>query len=174
MSGADVLAGRARVLESGGRDVTAAYIDGAKAALDLARQTGCVAALLIDGSPSCGSRAIYDGTFSGVKHAGEGVTAALFAAAGLPVFSHEEVEALEAFLADLSPEPVRHSTSVISFSAQETPSSDPSGHLLPVGRRGSLPQRPRFSSPHRGEVRRAERRRGEGAARQAERHDARL
>jgi uncharacterized protein YbbK (DUF523 family) len=98
LSGADVLAGRARVLESGGRDVTAAYLDGARAALDLARQTGCIAALLIDGSPSCGSRAIYDGTFSGAKHAGEGVTAALFIAAGLPVFSHEEVEALAEFL----------------------------------------------------------------------------
>jgi len=98
MTGADVLAGRARVLDSAGVDVTAAYVDGAKAALDLARQTGCVAALLIDGSPSCGSRAIYDGTFSGAKHAGEGVTAALFAAAGLPVFSHQEVEALAEFL----------------------------------------------------------------------------
>ena len=98
MSGGDVLAGRARVLDSAGADVTAAYIDGAKAALELARQTGCTAALLIDGSPSCGSRAIYDGTFSGAKHAGEGVTAALFAAACLPVFSHEEVEALAEFL----------------------------------------------------------------------------
>lgn len=98
MSGFDVLAGRARVLDSAGADVTAAYVAGANAALDLARQTGCVAALLIDGSPSCGSRAIYDGSFSGAKHAGEGVTAALFAAAGLPVFSHEEVEALAEFL----------------------------------------------------------------------------
>ncbi len=33
-----------------------------------------------------------------MKHAGEGVTAALFAAAGLPVFSHLEVEALAEFL----------------------------------------------------------------------------
>lgn len=98
MTGSDVLAGRARVLDSAGTDVTAAYLDGAKAALDLARQTACVAALLIDGSPSCGSASIYDGSFSGAKHSGEGVTAALFRAAGLPVFSHKEVEALAAFL----------------------------------------------------------------------------
>ena len=95
LSGADVLTGRARVLDSAGADVTAAYINGAKAALDLARHTGCVAALLIDGSPSCGSRAIYDGTFTG-----EGVTAALFIAADLLVFSHEEVEALADFLGE--------------------------------------------------------------------------
>jgi uncharacterized protein YbbK (DUF523 family) len=100
MNGEDVLAGRARVLDSAGMDVTAAYIDGAKTALDLARQTGCVAALLIDGSPSCGSRAIYDGSFSGRKHEGEGVTAALFRAGGLPVFAQDQLETLAAFLGE--------------------------------------------------------------------------
>ncbi len=43
-----------RVLESGGRDVTAAYLDGAKAASISHARPACVAALLIDGSPPAG------------------------------------------------------------------------------------------------------------------------
>lgn len=95
MSGKDVLSGTARVVEKGGADVTAAYIDGAHAALSLAKETGCTLALLIDGSPSCGSIEIYDGRFSGIKHAGEGVTAALLRQNGIPVFSHQQLDALE-------------------------------------------------------------------------------
>jgi uncharacterized protein YbbK (DUF523 family) len=94
MSGADVLEGRARVLDSAGTDVTAAYVEGAEAALYLAREADCRYALLIDGSPSCGSGSIYDGSFSGRKHAGEGVTASLLRASGILVFSDKELDAL--------------------------------------------------------------------------------
>ncbi len=95
MSGEDVLAGRARVVESAGADVTDGYIKGAEAALALARETGCDFALLIDGSPSCGSANIYDGSFSGRKHSGLGVMAALLRANGIAVFSDSELDALE-------------------------------------------------------------------------------
>lgn len=100
MSGADVLEGRARVYDSAGEDVTAAYIEGAEAALYLAREADCRFALLIDGSPSCGSALIYDGTFSSRKHEGEGVTAALFKANGIPVFSDSQLDALEEALSE--------------------------------------------------------------------------
>lgn len=94
-SGVDVLEGRARVLEITGADVTDAFIAGANRALAFAKQHGCAYALLIDGSPSCGSIAIYDGTFSGVKHAGHGVTAALLLRAGIKVFSHTDIDRLD-------------------------------------------------------------------------------
>ena len=100
-NGADVLAGRARVLEKTGGDVTAAFIAGAENALRLAKETGCAFALLIDGSPSCGSGFIYDGSFSGQRQVGNGVTAALLSQAGIDVFSHSEVERLEARIAAL-------------------------------------------------------------------------
>ena len=93
-SGVDVLAGRARVVTATGEDVTAAFIAGAQAALDLARGTGCVHALLIDRSPSCGSLKIYDGTFSGRRRTGAGVTAALLAAHGIGVFADHEIDRL--------------------------------------------------------------------------------
>lgn len=94
LNGDDVLDGRARVLELSGGDVSAAYIAGAQIALDVARENGCDHALLIDGSPSCGSGFVYDGSFSGVRHAGQGVTAALLRRNGIAVYSDREVEQL--------------------------------------------------------------------------------
>lgn len=93
-SGIDVLAGRARVVTRTGEDVTAAFLAGAEATLELARRSGCVHALLIDRSPSCGSLKIYDGTFSGQRIAGVGVTAALLAAHGIGVFADHEIDRL--------------------------------------------------------------------------------
>lgn len=95
MTGTDVLAGRARVMEVTGGDVTAAFVAGARAALEFAQAHDCTHALLIEGSPSCGSGFIYDGAFAGRKHAGNGVTAALFENAGIPVFSDRQIDALE-------------------------------------------------------------------------------
>jgi uncharacterized protein YbbK (DUF523 family) len=86
-TGDDVLDGRARVLELGGRDVTEFFIAGAEMALTFAREQDCAYALLIDGSPSCGSEMIHDGGFAGRKHAGNGVTAALLARHGVEVFT---------------------------------------------------------------------------------------
>ena len=99
-SGEDVIEGRARVIEKTGGDVTKAFVEGGEKAADFARTNGCAYALLIDGSPSCGSGFIYDGSFSGVRHPGRGVTAALLRRAGVEVFSDREIEALVARIAE--------------------------------------------------------------------------
>lgn len=57
--------------------MTAAYRRGAEAVLELARLTGAEAAVLKERSPSCGSGAVYDGTFSGTLTAGWGAAAGL-------------------------------------------------------------------------------------------------
>ena len=44
------------------------------------------AAVLKERSPSCGHGAIYDGTFTRALTAGDGVTAALLSANGIPVY----------------------------------------------------------------------------------------
>ena len=93
-AGEDVLAGTARVMEITGGDVTQGFLQAAENALALARETGCLYALLIDGSPSCGSGFIYDGSFSGDRHAGHGVTAALLKRAGIEVYSDREIDRL--------------------------------------------------------------------------------
>lgn len=94
MNGSDVLAGRARVLELTGGDVTDAFVAGAERTLTFARENDCRFALLIDGSPSCGSLAIYDGSFAGAKHAGKGVTTALLGQNGIMVFAPSQIELL--------------------------------------------------------------------------------
>lgn len=90
--GGDVLAGEAIVREAGGRDVTEIYLEGARRALDLVKAERVGVAVMKDGSPSCGSRFIYDGSFTGVKKRGRGVTAALLEQAGVKVFSETEIE----------------------------------------------------------------------------------
>jgi uncharacterized protein YbbK (DUF523 family) len=98
MNGEDVLAGLARVLEVTGGDVTEEFIQGGKKAVAFAREQDCRFALLIDGSPSCGSGFIYDGSFSGTRHRGFGVTAALMRHAGIEVFSDRELGRLAAHI----------------------------------------------------------------------------
>lgn len=78
-----------RVVNQAGEDVTAQYRKGARVALDLARLTGCEAAVLKANSPSCGCGVIYDGTFRHVKVPGNGVTAELLLAQGIPVYNEE-------------------------------------------------------------------------------------
>lgn len=75
--GEDVLDGRAKVMSRDGKNVTAEFILGAEATLELCRKTGITEALLKSKSPSCGVGRIYDGTFTGTLRPGDGVTAAL-------------------------------------------------------------------------------------------------
>ncbi|HHW05947.1 MAG TPA: DUF523 domain-containing protein [Clostridia bacterium] len=93
-SGEDVLAGRGRVLTGDGRDVTGAFLRGARETLRVARLLGASGAVLKEGSPSCGSRRIYDGTFQGCRKAGQGVTAALLRREGLEIWSEEDLALL--------------------------------------------------------------------------------
>ena len=83
--GYDVLDGGAKVITVSGKDVTAEYIAGAEAALRLCRENGVTLALLKANSPSCGCDCIYDGSFTGGKRKGDGVTAALFKRNGIAV-----------------------------------------------------------------------------------------
>jgi uncharacterized protein YbbK (DUF523 family) len=93
-TGAEVLSGKAHVLEKTGGVVTAEFRRAAQNALALALETKCRFALLIDGSPSCGSSFVYDGSFSGERIPGEGVTAALLRDNGIEVYSDREIEVL--------------------------------------------------------------------------------
>jgi len=85
--GYDVLDGKAKVITVSGKDVTAEYVAGAQAALRICMERGISHALLKAYSPSCGSGCIYDGSFSGNKKPGDGVTAALFKRNGITISS---------------------------------------------------------------------------------------
>jgi uncharacterized protein YbbK (DUF523 family) len=87
-----------RVLTTSGTEVTRAFERGAEAAAQTCAAHGIRVAILKDGSPSCGSQSIYDGTFSGRQTAGEGVTATRLRAAGIQIFSEFEIDSAAACL----------------------------------------------------------------------------
>ncbi|MED1793386.1 DUF523 domain-containing protein [Brevibacillus nitrificans] len=87
--GFDVLDGNARIIDQKGNDVTEEFLAGARQALKLAQTVGATSAILKENSPSCGSTFVYDGTFSGKKVTGTGLTAALFRRNGIEVQSEQ-------------------------------------------------------------------------------------
>ena len=93
--------GLRRVVANTGRDVTTEFERGAALALDQALTNDVRVAVLKEGSPSCGTSWTYDGTFSGTRIGGEGVTSALLRSRGIRVFSEEEFDAADALLAAL-------------------------------------------------------------------------
>lgn len=89
-----------RVLTVEGADVSQAFARGAAEALRLVQEHQVVVAVLKEGSPSCGSGFIYDGTFSKTKRVGEvGETTRLLRAHGVKVFSELQWDEAEAALA---------------------------------------------------------------------------
>ena len=65
--GNDVLSGCTKVLSNKGIDVTKNFIQGAEETLKIAKEHNAKTAILKAGSPSCGYKKIYDGTFLGNK-----------------------------------------------------------------------------------------------------------
>jgi uncharacterized protein YbbK (DUF523 family) len=99
-TGLHVLRGEAAVMAKTGADVTAQFTAGADHAVRVAAENGVRVAVLKSNSPSCGTGAIYDGSFSGAKIAGDGVAAAALRRAGIQVFDeHHIAEAAAALLA---------------------------------------------------------------------------
>jgi uncharacterized protein YbbK (DUF523 family) len=92
------LNGHKKVINIKGQDVTKYFLDGAQKALELSSLLGISLAILKEGSPSCGSNYIYDGSFSGIKKPGKGVTAALLEENGIRVFSEREIFKVEKYL----------------------------------------------------------------------------
>ncbi|WP_298068468.1 DUF523 domain-containing protein [uncultured Mailhella sp.] len=78
-----------RVVSADGQDRTAEFMTGAEAALYIAEEYGCSAAILKARSPSCGCGRIYDGTFSRTLTDGDGLFAALLRKKGFPLFTEE-------------------------------------------------------------------------------------
>src|SRR5699024_3611006 len=98
---AEVLTGRARILTPDGGDVTHHFVAGARAALNPAHTRGVGVAVLKEASPSCGLHEHYDGTFTGAKDPGPGVTAQLLLEHGIAVFNETELARAQEHLDEL-------------------------------------------------------------------------
>ncbi|ATX80907.1 Uncharacterized conserved protein YbbK, DUF523 family [Mariprofundus ferrinatatus] len=93
-----VLRGCGMICTQHGDDVTDAFVDGAERALAECMRHGIRIAILKEGSPSCGATRVNDGSFSGRKIDGLGVTARLLVRHGVHVFSEQQLDAAEAHL----------------------------------------------------------------------------
>jgi uncharacterized protein YbbK (DUF523 family) len=87
--------GSVRVLSEQGNDFTAHYLLGARATLFIARANQVTKAVLKSLSPSCGSGEIYDGSFSGARTCGDGLTTLLLRQNGVRVYSENDMPPLE-------------------------------------------------------------------------------
>jgi uncharacterized protein YbbK (DUF523 family) len=96
--GLKVLSGNAKVFNSAAIDVTTEFIKGAEYALEIATSMNIKIAVLKEGSPSCGSSFIYDGSFTSQKVFSSGVTTAMLQKAGLKVFNETQLEEADLLL----------------------------------------------------------------------------
>jgi len=96
--GISVLSKQSQVIDNKKVDVTEAFLLGANQTLQIAKENNCKVAILTERSPSCGSSIIYDGSFSGIRKSGVGVTTALLEQNGICVFSQYQLEKLQTYL----------------------------------------------------------------------------
>lgn len=104
--GFDVLAGRARVRDERGADLTDAMIAGGRAMLAFAQREGAELAILTDASGACGSQVVSLGCRFDTprRHQkGVGVATAVLLEAGLPVVSQRDHATLARLRARLEP-----------------------------------------------------------------------
>ena len=81
-----------RVIDKEGNDVTEAFTLGANKTLIFARALKAELCILKANSPSCGCGMIYDGTFSGTKIAGNGITTDLLLKNNFRVITEKDVK----------------------------------------------------------------------------------
>jgi uncharacterized protein YbbK (DUF523 family) len=77
-SGIDVLNNVSQIVTQSGNLLTPQFVFGARQALETERQHDIRIAVLTDGSASCGSTYVYDGSFSGIKLLGSTGVGRLF------------------------------------------------------------------------------------------------
>ncbi len=80
-----------RVIDNTEQEMTDFFKKGALNALKTAIENGAEAAVLQPRSPSCGSRQIYDGSFSKRLISGQGIFAKLLAENGIKVIDADEL-----------------------------------------------------------------------------------
>jgi uncharacterized protein YbbK (DUF523 family) len=78
-----------KVINQAGENKTVAFVIGARLTLEIAEKYKIKTAVLKANSPSCGYGMIYDGSFSGIKIKGNGITAQMLSRKGITIYSEE-------------------------------------------------------------------------------------
>lgn len=83
-----------KIINKNGKNQTTEFLVGAKKTVALCLANDITKAILKSNSPSCSSKFIYDGTFSGAKVKGIGATAQLLQENNIEVFDENDIEKL--------------------------------------------------------------------------------
>jgi uncharacterized protein YbbK (DUF523 family) len=89
-----------RIQTGAGLDVTAEYTAGAEEALRLAKENEVAFCILKEDSPSCGSKTIYDGTFTDTIVPGQGLACEYLRGAGFTIFDENDLDEAEKLLGE--------------------------------------------------------------------------
>jgi uncharacterized protein YbbK (DUF523 family) len=92
-----------QVIDSNGSDVTKEFTLGALEALRLAEVNDVAFAIMKSKSPSCGSKMIYDGNFTGKLIEGEGLAVESLRKAGFTVLDENELDLAEKLIVAAEP-----------------------------------------------------------------------
>ena len=77
------------VINENGLNVTDNFLLGAYRTLDILKKSNCQSIILKDGSPSCGYKYIYDGSFTGKQIRGKGICAEYLNENGIKILDLE-------------------------------------------------------------------------------------
>lgn len=91
----EIIQGKNSIVSKDGIDVTEMFLKGANEVLKLSKVLNVKKVILKEGSPSCGVNFVYDGTFSGKKVSGMGITAQMLSDALIEVCSEEDLGGIE-------------------------------------------------------------------------------
>lgn len=80
-----------KIVNNHGDDVTANFVEGANQVLEIIKDRNITLAILKAKSPSCGSEAVYDGTFSSKLISGEGVLSMMLRQSKIKVINEKKV-----------------------------------------------------------------------------------
>lgn len=84
-----------KVVDTNGNNVTCEFTKGAEQSLKIVKDKNIRLAILKEGSPSCGSNFIYDGTHQGRKKRGSGLTAKLLIENAVTVYSENDYKEIK-------------------------------------------------------------------------------
>ena len=90
-----------KVIACTGPDVTREYTLGAEEALRLAKDNDVAFCIMKLDSPSCGSKYIYDGTFTDTLTEGQGLAVEYLRNAGFKVFGEDDIELAAEYLKEI-------------------------------------------------------------------------
>ena len=79
------------IINKNGDNVSKEFIKGAQEVLNIEKKLNIKKAILKEGSPSCGVNYVYDGTFTGNKINGRGITAEILLQSGIKVISENNL-----------------------------------------------------------------------------------